>query len=150
MLVPGADGQPTVAVGAGQPYTAPGVTPMQQLIDASKVISESQKAGETTREVLRKTFGFTEPSTEIVKDEPEEKEEPGLLDKLAKGIGANLDVLAQMGLAGISPIADAVLVPGVAATVKTAVVAAQEQLAKKAMGRPAAQGQPGWQTAPKA
>ena len=36
----------------------------------------------------------------------------------------------------------------VAAEVMT--IAAQEQLAKKAAGRPAPQGQPGWQSAPKA
>ena len=146
MVVPGPNGEPTVAVGAG----APGVTPMQQLIDASKVIAESQKAGVTTKEVLMKTFGLVEPSTELAKPETEEPEEQSFWDKMGKKLGDNLDVFGQMGLAAVGPIADAVLQPGVAATVKGAAAAAQQQLEKKAQGRPAPQGQPGWQQPPKA
>ena len=151
IVVPDANGQPTVAAVAGQPYTAPSITPQQQLMDAARTIAEGQKAGETTREVLRKTFGFAEPSTEIVKDE-EEKEEPGILDKILKGVGGNLDVIAQGGLAMVGPFADAVLQPGVAATVKGAAAAAQEQLAKKATARPVVSGgqTAGWQSPPKA
>ena len=57
-------------------------------MEAARVIAEGQKAGEQTREVLRKTFNFENPSTEIVKEEPEAKKEPTWFDKvLAVGGG---------------------------------------------------------------
>jgi hypothetical protein len=79
----GPDGKP-VPVGAGASYVPPGKasTPEQQLMEAARVIAEGQKAGETTREVLRKTFGFENPSTEIVKEEEEKKPEPTWFDKV--------------------------------------------------------------------
>ena len=147
LLVPGPDGQLHPAV-AGAPAVAPPAAAASAEDLAQRIVGHQEQA-DKAKSTLRKALGFAEPSTEIVKDE-EDKPEPGLMDKLVKGLGANLDVIAQMGLAGVGPIADAVLQPGVAATVKTAVVAAQEQLAKKAAGRPAPQGQPGWQQAPKA
>ena len=107
-----------------------------------------QEQADKAKSTLRKALGFTEQSTEIVKEE--EPEEQSFWDKMGKKLGDNLDVFGQMGLAAVGPIADAVLQPGVAATVKTAAAAAQEQLAKKAHGRPAPQGQPGWQQPPKA
>lgn len=85
----GPDGKP-IPVGAGQPYTSPGITPEDQILNAAKVMADARAAEEKTRETLRRAYGFQDPKTEIVQAEAEEKEEPGFLDKyvmpVVKGI----------------------------------------------------------------
>jgi hypothetical protein len=147
LLVAGPDGQLHPAV-AGAPVVAPPAAAASAEDLAQRIVSHQDQA-DKARSTLRKALNFAEPSTEIVQVD-EEKPEESFWDKIGKKLGDNLDVFGQMGLAAVAPIADAVLQPGVASTVKTAAVAAQEQLAKKAAGRPASNGQPGWQQPPKA
>ncbi|HXB28119.1 MAG TPA: hypothetical protein VNV25_25540 [Gemmatimonadaceae bacterium] len=92
VLQVGPDGKP-VPVGAGASYTPPGKaqTPEQQLLEAARVIAEGQKASEQTRETLRKTFNLENPTTEIVKDEPEDKKEPTWFDKVIGVAGGILE-----------------------------------------------------------
>jgi hypothetical protein len=148
LLVAAADGSLHPAV-AGAPAVAPPAAAASAEDLAQRIVSHQDQA-DKARSTLRKALNFAEPSTEIVKPDEEEKPDEGFFDKMAKKLGDNLDVFGQMGLAAVGPIADAILQPGVAATVKTAASAAQEQLSKKAAGRPAPAGQPGWNSPPKA
>lgn len=103
----------------------------------AQAIVDHRTQADKAENVLRQSLGLEPRSNaaEVLAPEPEEKEEPSLLQKFGKTVAENADVIFAGGAVVINAVADNVLKPEVASVVKSAVSEAQQQAARKSVGR---------------